>query len=162
MLSLRSREFKNSARTFQYILLSMIWTVGSVTWTCVQILSLSFLKAVSVLGSFWPWLNCTASYRSRSCLAYPLRSQRVALDAMVRIPAPIFIEPAGWCIGKHPAASLFITFPATVPGCCQVLNKNGLLVWLIYGWFCIPRLSYSDSQVESHLPKTSIPIFFIW
>lgn len=38
-------------------------------------------------------------------------------------------------------------------GCCQVLNQNGLLVWLIYGWFCIPRLCYSDSQMESHVPQ---------
>lgn len=110
----------------------------------------SFLKAVGVLGSFCPWLTCTASSRERCRLAYPLSPHRVALDVMVRIPTLIFIELAGWCIGKHPAASLFITFLA---GCCQVLSQNELLIWLFYSWFCIPRLCYSDSQIEPHLPQ---------
>lgn len=137
VLCLRSGEFKNSARAF------------SVHHVCI--LNLSFLKAVGVLGSFCPWLNCTAPSRERCCLSYPLSPQRIALDVMVRIPAMIFIEPAGWCIGKHPAASLFITYLAAVPGCSQVLNENGLSVWLIYGCFCIPRFCYSDSQMESYL-----------
>lgn len=141
---------------------------GKCDMTCVQISSLSFLKAVGVLGSFCPWLNCAASSRERCRLAYPLSPHRVALDVVVRIPTLIFIELAGWCIGKHPAASLFITFLAAVPGCCQVLNQNEILIWLIYSWFCIPRLCYYDSRIESHLPQnfhshslhpTSSPIY---
>lgn len=153
MLCLRSGEFKNSARAFSVRGCIHDLNCGKCDVTCMQILNLSFVKAVGVLGSFCPWLNCTASSRKRCCLAYPLSPQRVALDVMVRIPALIFIDPGGWCVRKHPAASLFITFLVAVPGCCQVLNQNGLLVWLIYGWFCIPRLCYSDSQMESHLPQ---------
>lgn len=79
--ALRSGEFKHSARAF------------SVHHVCI--LNLSFLKGVGVLGSFCPWLNCTAPSRERCCLAYSLSSQRIALDVMVKIPAMIFIEPAG-------------------------------------------------------------------
>lgn len=74
----RSRESKNSARAFSVHACIHYLNCGNCDMTCTQILNLSILKAVGVLGSFCPWLNCTASSRKRCCLAYPLSLQRVA------------------------------------------------------------------------------------
>lgn len=60
----------------------------------MQSLSLSFLKALGMLGSFWCWLNYAAFFRERCCLAHLLSPQRVGLGVMVRAPARICAEPA--------------------------------------------------------------------
>lgn len=141
MLCLRSGEFENSARAFSVHHACQFWIRAFwKLWVC---------REVSAPG--WTAQPLPGKGAALLTLSF-LRDFRGDLGVMVRIPALIFIELAGWCIGKHPAASLFITFLAAIPGWCQVLNQNGLLVWLIYGWFCIPTLCYSDSQMEPHLP----------
>lgn len=69
--------------------------------------------------------------REKCCLAHLLNPQRAGLGVVMRTPAPICAEPAVYMMlwEAHPAAPLFISFIEAVPSCCQVLNKNKLLVW---------------------------------
>lgn len=102
----------------------------------VQSLSLSFLKALGMSGSFWCWLNYAAFFQGKVLPCSPSQSPegRFGCDGE-GTSLDLCRASSLRCTGKHPAASLFITFLEAVPGHCQVLNKNTLSVladlWLV-------------------------------
>lgn len=151
MLCLRSEEFQNSARAFSVHHVCRFWIRAFwKLWVCWE---------VSALG--WTAQPLPGKGAALLTLSF-LRDFRSDLGVMVRIPALIFIEPAGWCIGKHLAASLFVTFLAAVKywnkkwtfGLADlqlVLYSQALLLWLTGGASFAPRTALQTSSPNKQL-----------